>query len=280
MGVYVGHLPVDVEPDWEQRQHAFDAAVEYLTKEYGIPADEAGKNLRVLVGEFNKDGELDLAAAATKLTGGEQLDASQLWNTFADGAQQWLVGAGIKAVLGWLGKLVLPGAAVLQLVYSGVSWVIKNKDTIGRVLQKAFGLLGTATQGAAAVARGGFDILGRAVGLLLKLIGELLRLNKVADAVQAIFVKLKMLVWDWARKALASLLRKSGKKALACPVRKPGKTPAGGGNRYVPKLGCRGKCFRGITPLQLPGGPRPIREECAGRRTLAEGAAMASMRCC
>jgi tetratricopeptide (TPR) repeat protein len=64
MGVYVGHLPADVEPDWEQRQHAFDAAVEYLTKEYGIAADEAGKNLRVLVGEYNKERSYELRQEA------------------------------------------------------------------------------------------------------------------------------------------------------------------------------------------------------------------------
>jgi hypothetical protein len=64
MGVYVGHLPADVEPDWEQRQHAFAAAVEYLTKEHGLPADEAGKNLRVLVGEYNKGRSYELRQEA------------------------------------------------------------------------------------------------------------------------------------------------------------------------------------------------------------------------
>src|SRR4051812_43941528 len=48
LDVYVGQLPVDAEPNWEQRQDAFAAAVEYLTTEHGVPADEAEKNLRVL----------------------------------------------------------------------------------------------------------------------------------------------------------------------------------------------------------------------------------------
>jgi tetratricopeptide (TPR) repeat protein len=60
MGVYVGHLPVDAEPSWEQRQDAFAAAVEYLTREHGLPAEEAEKGLRVLVGEYNKGLSYDL----------------------------------------------------------------------------------------------------------------------------------------------------------------------------------------------------------------------------
>lgn len=58
--VYTNHLPTDTEPSREQRHDARARAAEYLTREHGIAAVDAERNVRVVVAALDKDRSYEL----------------------------------------------------------------------------------------------------------------------------------------------------------------------------------------------------------------------------
>ena len=58
--------PAESPPAHEERQGALDLAAEYLTKEHAVPADEARKNLGLVVAAYDKDLSYELRHEALR----------------------------------------------------------------------------------------------------------------------------------------------------------------------------------------------------------------------
>src|SRR5262245_47964242 len=59
MSVYIDNTPRE-DPSREDRQKALAVATEYLMGEHGIPAEEAGANLLLLVKEYDREQSYEL----------------------------------------------------------------------------------------------------------------------------------------------------------------------------------------------------------------------------
>ncbi len=228
---------------------------------------------------FDDQGELDLGGLVNRLqknySGFDSDIKDQLYTAFTNSVWFWLSNIAVKALLEWVGALILPGAAVIQKIYKGVMWALDNAGQILCILQKAFGLLKQAISpgGKGAVAKGVFGILKGAVGVLLKLLGKLLGLDALPTAINAVLNTLKMQVEKWITNLLARLLKRK-KKVTPCKL-KPGKPMVKKpGGKFELTLGCSdkakgsGQCFTGDTLVRGPAGLVLLAQRLPGRLVL------------
>jgi tetratricopeptide (TPR) repeat protein len=75
LAVYAGNLPQQEEPTRDDRRNAFVAAAAYLTTDHGIAAEEAERNLRLVVAQYDREVSYDLRHEAL---GYERAGAHQL----------------------------------------------------------------------------------------------------------------------------------------------------------------------------------------------------------
>jgi tetratricopeptide (TPR) repeat protein len=85
LSVYGANLARE-NPTSEERRLVLDAAVEYLTKEQGIPAEEARSNLRLVSARYDRDRSYELRQEAVFY---EQAGAYDLALDYYERAARW-----------------------------------------------------------------------------------------------------------------------------------------------------------------------------------------------
>lgn len=60
LSIFSGNLPAEREATDEERKNALAGAVDFLAREHGIPAEEASRNLWVLIGEYDREQSYEL----------------------------------------------------------------------------------------------------------------------------------------------------------------------------------------------------------------------------
>lgn len=85
LSVYAANLPRE-EPTAEDRRQAVVAAVEYLTMEHGLSAEEARPNVRVVVARYDRDQSYELRQEAVFY---EQAGAYDLALDYYERAARW-----------------------------------------------------------------------------------------------------------------------------------------------------------------------------------------------
>jgi hypothetical protein len=167
--------------------------------------------------------------------------------------------------------LVVPGAAILQTIYSGLKWLADNADQIADFLQKLFSGLDTllSATGVAAAGQTVFNLVKGlakdAIDLIVKLVLSFLHIdfNKVLDRVKCILNyaknKVKQLLWKVLAKVVPGLANKPVQKPY-CKLRTKCQQPSEPGNCDPPKTGkCdqqQGGCF--VAGTLVHAAPAPI----------------------
>jgi hypothetical protein len=151
-------------------------------------------------------------------------DTNELKSTALDAAKDWITNTAAKLLIDWVGPLVLGPAGgaykVIQLVYQGITFVVKEGKTIACLLKKVFSFFKSFVKesGPDAIAIKVVDLLKVGLRSILKLVAHVLHLDTVKDFVSKLLNKLRELVKEAFRTVVDLLFGKKEVKEKACKL--------------------------------------------------------------
>ena len=214
------HIDVDaiqksIQPGQGLWDNVLSVLKEVIKQQFGVDVDKIQQGIQkfqeIWALFHDQKGDLNVEKGVWALydMAKSSFKPDELFATLKSEAISWLVKTVVTGVATWLGELAIPGAAVLEVIYKGVTWLVDNGQKVLKFVQKFLDSIKTFVEGnETAVAGKVVDILTESLPLAFSAIAAALGLGDVVKWIQGVSMNLQETVRGWIKAALVYLVDK------------------------------------------------------------------------